>query len=208
MDLRRNILILYTNRAVHEWKHADFQINIQVMRKLKLYIAASLDGFIATPDGSVTWLEEAASSKDPNAYGYQSFLDSIDTTIMGYNTYKFMEDLDAPFPYPDKKNFVFSSSHQKAKANPAIFVATDLVEFTRDLKKENGQDIWLIGGGKINAKLLNAGLIDEFIITYVPIVLGSGIPLFAENTTMTSLVRKLLIPFDDGLFQVILEKKA
>lgn len=177
------------------------------MRKLKLYIAASLDGFIATPDGSVTWLEEAAQEKDPNAYGYKSFLDSIDTTIMGYNTYKFLEDLDIPFPYPDKKNFVFSSSHQKAKPNPAIFVATDLVEFTKNLKEEVGQDIWLVGGGKINSKLLNAGLIDEFIITYVPIVLGDGIPLFADNAEMKTLVRKLLIPFDDGLFQVILEKK-
>lgn len=172
-----------------------------------MYIAASLDGFIATPDGSVHWLEEAGTETGPDAYGYQSFLDSVDTTIMGYNTYKFIEDLDMPFPYSDKKSYVFSSSHQKAKPNPAIFVATDLVEFTRGLKEEKGKDIWLIGGGKINSKLLNAGLIDEFIITYVPIVLGSGIPLFAENTDMTSLSRKLLIPFDDGFFQVILEKK-
>lgn len=177
------------------------------MRKVKLYIAASLDGFIATPDGKVTWLEESAKNNEPNAYGYQDFLDSVDTTIMGYNTYKFIEDLDVPYPYPDKKNFVFSSSHQKAKPNPAIFVATDIVEFTASLKQESGMDIWLVGGGKINSKLLNAGLIDEFIITYIPVVLGSGIPLFADNADLTSLSRKLLIPYDDGLFQVILEKK-
>lgn len=177
------------------------------MRKVKLYIAASLDGFIATPDGKVTWLEEAARDTTPNAYGYKDFLDSIDTTIMGYNTYKFIEDIDMPYPYPDKKNFVFSSSHQKEKPNPAIFVATDIVEFTASLKEEKGMDIWLVGGGKINSKLLNAGLIDEFIITYVPVVLGTGIPLFSNSTDLKSLVRKLIIPYDDGLFQVILENK-
>lgn len=177
------------------------------MRKLKLYIAASLDGFIATPDGKVTWLDEAAKDHSPNAYGYKDFMDSIDTTLMGYNTYKFIEDMDIPFPYPDKKNFVFSSSHQKIKPNPAIIVATDIVEFTASLKQEQGLDIWLVGGGKINSKLLNAGLIDEFIITYVPVVLGAGIPLFADNAALSSLSRKLIIPYDDGLFQVILEKK-
>lgn len=151
------------------------------MRAIKLYIATSLDHYIARPNGSVDWLE-SFPNPDGNDYGYQNFLASIDTTLMGHNTYKEILGFDIPFPYLDKKNYVFTRSHDVVKAAFVEFVNKDIISFIQSLKQQAGKDIWLIGGGQLNTILLNADLIDEMIITIVPIILGEGIPLFAPGT--------------------------
>jgi dihydrofolate reductase len=78
------------------------------MRKLKLYIACSFDHFIARANGDVSWLELPEYAIKGEDYGYADFYDSIDTTIMGNTTYKIIKGFDIPFPYKDKKNYVFS----------------------------------------------------------------------------------------------------
>jgi dihydrofolate reductase len=80
------------------------------MRKLILYIAASLDNYIATTDGGVNWLNDNELELPEEDYGYGDFYRTIDTTLMGNNTYRFIMNHDVPFPYPDKKNYVFSRS--------------------------------------------------------------------------------------------------
>ncbi len=151
------------------------------MRKLKLYIAQSLDGFIATKSGSVDWLSDPnATDIDLNAYGYLDFCNTIDTTLMGYKTYQEILGFGIPFPYPDKTNYIFSRNHQKEDSNPVEFISDNPVAFTKKLKLENKNDIWLIGGGEINRLMLNAGLIDEIILSIKPIFLGEGIKLFAD----------------------------
>jgi len=150
------------------------------MRKLILYIAASLDAYIARPDGDTSWLHDERFTLEGEDFGYSALLQSIDTTLMGHSTYQVILGFDMPFPYADKVNYVFSRSSQPNAAH-VRFVGEDAVAFVRQLKQEPGQDIWLIGGGQINTLLLNAGLIDEFILTYVPVILGSGIPLFAAG---------------------------
>lgn len=153
------------------------------MRKIKLYTASTIDGFIATKTGSVDWLKDYEDSEsNTNDYGYHDFLETIDTTLMGYNTYLSICGLWTPFPYPDKSNFVFSKNHTKHDQNPVEFISTNIVDFCLKLKTSIGKDIWLIGGSQINAALLNANLIEEIIVTYIPAVLGTGIPLFSENT--------------------------
>ncbi|AKD03078.1 dihydrofolate reductase family protein [Pontibacter korlensis] len=147
------------------------------MRKVILYIAASLDGCIARPDGSTTWLHNEEYTLDGGDFGYSTLMQSIDTTLMGHNTYKVILGFDIPFPYTDKTNYVFSrSSHTNTEH--VEFVQEEVVSFVQRLKQQNGKDIWLIGGGQINTLLLNAGLIDEIILTYIPIILGNGVPLF------------------------------
>jgi len=179
------------------------------MRKLRLYIAQSLDGFIATKTGSVDWLSDPENPDiDLNAYGYLDFCNTIDTTIMGYNTYREILNFGIPFPYPDKKNYIFSRNHTKNDQNPVEFIAENPVNFTANLKKQAGKDIWLIGGGEINKLLLNAGLIDEIILSIKPIFLGEGIKLFADTIQSTLFKINTVNIFDKSIIQFeMIEKK-
>mgnify|MGYP002869751874 CR=1 FL=1 len=148
------------------------------LRKLKLYIAVSFDHYIARANGDVSWLELPEYTIPGEDYGYQEFYDSIDSCIMGHTTYKIIQGFDIPFPYTGKKNYVFS--HQKDLQNneDVVFVKEDMASFVRQLKREPGRDIWLIGWGQINQILLNYNLIDEIILTVMPIMLGHGVKLF------------------------------
>ena len=148
------------------------------MRQVLLYIAASLDNFIARPDGSVDWLGSPEFLLPDEDYGYNEFYATIDTTLMGNSTYRFILDQDVPFPYPDKTNHVFSRSAKNRDTEFVRFIPQDPVKFVRQLKREAGNDIWLIGGGQINTLLLNNDLIDKIILTMIPMTLGEGIPVF------------------------------
>ncbi len=175
------------------------------MRKIVLYIAQSLDGYIATNDGGVEWLNSTESNEaDSNAYGYLDFLDTIDITLMGYKTYKAVVDFGIPFPYPDKTNFVFSRNHQNVENNPVTFIDEDAVQFVRNLKATEGKDIWLIGGGEINRILLNADLVDQIIVTILPVILGSGIPMFADGTDFKRFRVETINHYDGSLVQLII----
>lgn len=144
------------------------------MRIISLYIATSLDGFIARSDGRVDWLD-AIPNPDQLDYGYDTFLASVDTTLMGNNTYQTVLGFGGNFPYADKINYVFSRT--KHPAAPYVqYVTEDPATFVQRLKQADGSGIWLIGGGQLNTILLNAGLIDELIISIAPVVLGAGIP--------------------------------
>ncbi len=150
------------------------------MRKVILYTAASIDGFIARENGAVDWLETPADGAD---YGYADFYKTIDTTIMGYKTYEQILSF-GDFPYPDKKNYVFTRK-QRSTQPYVEFVNADVADLINQLKNEKGADIWLVGGGDLNAAVLKAGLLDEIWLYVMPIALGSGIPLFTTGN-MTS----------------------
>lgn len=166
------------------------------MRKVILFIATSIDGYIAGKNGDISWLFTEGD------FGYNKFYASIGTTIMGYNTYYFIKQF-GKFPYPEKENFVFSRKKREMDLNPVQFVLGDVVEFTRKLKEQEGKDIWLVGGGQINSLLLNADLIDQMILSIHPTALGEGIPLFKDeslNKLQFNLVKHEV--FDKGLVQL------
>ena len=156
------------------------------MRKLLYYVATSLDYKIAKPDGNVDWLHEIPNPEGID-HGYATFYNDIGTTLMGYKTYEQILGFGIDFPYPDKTNFVFSRSNRLASNNPVQFVQGDIINFTKSLKMEPGKPIWLIGGGQIATLLFNAGLIDELMVFVMPIILGDGIPLFANFPVTKSL---------------------
>ncbi|UOG74722.1 dihydrofolate reductase family protein [Hymenobacter tibetensis] len=143
------------------------------MRRVVFYIAASLDGYIASSDGSVDWLPALADED----YGYAEFLASVDTTLMGRTTYEQVLTF-GEWSYPTLTNYVFTRQ-PPAKAHPSVgFVVEDPVEFVGKLRREAGDTIWLIGGSTLAAPLLAAGLVDELMLFVVPRLLGAGIPLW------------------------------
>ena len=87
------------------------------------------------------------------------------------------------------------------------FLSGDIAAFARSLKKQPGKDIWLVGGGQINTVMLNAGLIDEMILTAFPLVLGEGVPLFAPGATRQPFKTGSCQTYDTGLIQWHLVKE-
>jgi len=147
------------------------------MKKIKAYLAISLNGKISRADGRVDWLD-ALPNPDKLDYGYFEFYDSIDTTIQGYNTYAQVIGWNIDFPYGTKKNYVLTKKQDVAPSEHVEFISENHVEFLKDLKTQKGKDIWLIGGGQVNTMLLNENLIDELIVHVMPIILPDGIELF------------------------------
>lgn len=177
------------------------------MKKVILYIAASLDHYIALRDGSVEWLNAPEYQLGNEDYGYKNFYNSIDTILMGHNTYKVIRSFDIPFPYHDKVNYVLTRAENNKDNNEVKFIGGDIVSFVKKLKKEKGRKIWLMGGGKINTLMLKNGLIDKVILTLIPIILGDGIPLFDGVTRMEKFYLEGHQAYENGLIQLRYEKK-
>lgn len=156
------------------------------MRKIKLYIATSLNGKIAQSDGSVGWLESIPNPEKTD-HGYFEFYKTIDTTIQGSNTYHQILSWGIDFPYPDKKNYVITRKKGLKNTEFVDFISENPIDFIRQLKEQKGKDIWLIGGGQINTMLLNENLIDEIQVFIMPIVISSGIALFEAIPIETKL---------------------
>jgi dihydrofolate reductase len=156
------------------------------MRKIKLYMAISLDGKIAKADGSVEWLE-AIPNPDNSDYGYSDFYQSIDTTIQGNTTYQQIIGWGIDFPYPDKKNYVVTRKQGMPNTEHVEFISSNPAAFIRRLKEEEGKDIWLVGGAQLNSMLLEANLIDEIQLFVMPVILTEGIDMFSSLPVETPL---------------------
>ncbi|QEE15257.1 dihydrofolate reductase family protein [Promethearchaeum syntrophicum] len=148
------------------------------MRKIVLYIASSLDGYIARKNGEVDWLDDFNNTGDD--YGYSKFYESIDVTLMGNKTYKTTLSF-GKFPYKDKINYVFTKQNKLPQAEYVEFINKNIVSFTKGLKTQKGKDIWLIGGAQINELFFNNEIIDELILSVMPVTISKGIPLFTER---------------------------
>ncbi|NSL90738.1 dihydrofolate reductase [Chitinophaga sp. Mgbs1] len=148
------------------------------MRKLKIYIATSLDGYIADHNGNIEWLTGFPNPEQTD-YGYADFLAGIDTTLMGYKTYQDVLKLSETFPYPGLANYIFSRDKSHQDTEFVTFVKEEAGAFVSRLKSLPGKDIWLIGGGELNAAILEHDLVDEMIIHTMPVVLGAGRSVFA-----------------------------
>lgn len=171
------------------------------MRKIILYIAASLNGKIARQDGSVQWLEELPVPEGED-YGYHDFYASVDTTLQGYATYAQIIGWGIDFPYADKKNYVITRRQGLEASEHVEFISDNHADFIRDLKQQPGKDIWLVGGGQINTLLLEAGLIDELWLHTMPIILPDGIEIFAGMLPQTILTLISSKPYASGAVEM------
>ncbi len=146
-----------------------------------VYIATSLDGFIAASDGGLDWLNEIPNPEN-NDFGYAEFMSGIDAVVMGRKTFEQVLTFDF-WPY-DKPIFVPSRSKVSVPMeleNKAETVIGNPKELVDQLKELGHQNLYIDGGITIQG-FLEEDLIDEMIITRVPILLGSGIPLFGKLT--------------------------
>ena len=172
------------------------------MRKIKLFIASSFDGYIARNNDSVDWLFADSD------YGYKKFYDSIDTIIIGRKTFDISIKLNnGKNPYKDKKSYIFTRNHKYGISdtkieNVEITCNQNIIKFTKSLINSNGKDIWLVGGSEIISILLNNRLIHDIIVSIHPIILGKGIPLF-KKTHINFIKLKLISSYvyESGLIQ-------
>ena len=156
---------------------------IMEQRKLVLFIASTLDGYIATKDHNLNWLFNVEGEGDN---GTSEFYNTIDTIIMGRTTYDWIMEHEDVFQYKDKECYVFSRT-QKEDTEYVSFVNKDVVSFTKELKSKSGKNIWIMGGSELASNFIKEKLVDEIIVTIAPVLLGSGIPLFRQNNFQTLL---------------------
>ena len=172
------------------------------MRKVSLYIAASLDGSIARRDGSVAWLP---TDRD---YGYADFSARTDTVILGRKTYEAGRQLMSGAPFPGKRTVVFSRTRAGHRDKYAEFIGGDIGKFIRELREQPGKTIWLVGGAKIFRTCLTAGVVDEIILSLPPLLLGDGVPLFLRRAVSTPLTLRNCHSFPGGLVQLAYDVQA
>ena len=168
-------------------------------RKIIVHIATSADGYIARPDDDLEWLTSRPAPK--GFYGMNAFMKTIDTTLFGRKTYEMGLRLGAKFD--SGRNIVFSRHAPPADAPPGVeFVSDAIGPFVSRLREQPGKDIWLMGGGELIAAFLDEQLIDEFVISVVPVFIGDGIPLIARRHRHVPLDLHSVERFDDGLVQL------
>ncbi|MGZ3853916.1 MAG: dihydrofolate reductase family protein [Flavisolibacter sp.] len=169
-------------------------------RKIIVNLATSADGFIARPDGDIEWLTRRP---DPEGfYGMGEFMKSVDVYLLGRKTYEVALELGEKFN-ADVLYYVFSRQPAPASVPAKVrFIQDEIDALVQNLQNEKGKDIWLMGGGELIASFLDHGLIDEFIISVVPVFIGEGIPMIAPRHRDIELSLNSVQQFPDGVVQV------
>lgn len=167
------------------------------MPEIVYYVAASVDGYIATPDGGVEWLAPFEASGED--YGYSAFLASVDAMLFGSRTYVQALTFGA-WPYGGKPSWVFARG--RLEAAPGVTV-TDRTpsEIASEMDARGLRRAWLVGGGTLARSFRAEALVTEYIVSIMPVILGGGIPLFAAPGPAERLQLVESAPFDSGVIQ-------
>eukprot|EP01080_Neovahlkampfia_damariscottae_P003648 gene3648-6464_t len=167
-----------------------FQEKYWTDKKVTLYIGTSIDGYIADNHGGISFLTD--TSAIPEDYGYTIFMQNVDAVLLGGKTYRQILKItkDSKYPYEEKENYVYTTDKDFKEEGNMHKVEGDVEDLKNLIQKlkEEGKNIWLVGGSELNHKLEKAGLIDQYIITYLPVILGEGVPLFTKGPGEPSVV--------------------
>ena len=168
-------------------------------RKLILFIAMSLDGYIATKGDSIDFLSMV--EEEGEDYGYADFVKSVDTVIIGRKTYEKVIEMGYEYPHSDKDVYIMTRTER-----PAIgrfnFHTGNISRLVQDLKVQPGKNIYCDGGSEIANELMKNNLIDEFVISIIPVLLGDGLRLFKDGRPMQALKLSSIRQFTSGLTQL------
>lgn len=168
-------------------------------RNVKVYIAVSLDGYIAHSDGNIDWLDSVARPDED--YGYAAFIETIDTVIMGRKTYEKVLSFGGDFPHADRDCYVLTRT-ERAPEGPVRFYSGSAEELLDLIRNRPGKDIFIDGGAEAIDLFREKGLIDSYTVSIIPILLGEGIPLFKENKQELPLKLVAATTFESGLVQL------
>jgi dihydrofolate reductase len=173
--------------------------------KTSVFIAISFDGFIARSNGDLDWLpnaESGESSPENEDYGYNDFFNSVDVMVMGRKTFEKVLSFGS-WPYQNKKVIILSKSlHSLPNDLPETveLKSSSPKELISDLDKAGYNHIYVDGGMTIQ-QFLKDGMIDELIITRIPVLIGEGIPLFGYLKNDIKLKHVDTTSFKNGLVQ-------
>lgn len=175
------------------------------MTEVVYFVASSLDGCVATAEGGVEWLSTVQTPDED--YGYQAFYDGVDALVMGRATYDFVAAFD-PWPYAGKPAMVLTSRPGIAETDDVRAHTGTPTEVVADLRQADRRRVWLVGGGRLANAFLAAGLIDELILSLVPVVLGNGVRLFQGKPLLGRWDLRSHQAFDRGLVQLHYRRKV
>jgi dihydrofolate reductase len=176
------------------------------MRKLSLFIATSLDGYIAKPNDDLGFLKLV--EKEGEDYGYAEFTANIDTIILGRRTYDWvLREIGTSHYDNGERNVYVITRTERQSVGKTKFYTGDLTELVQHLKSETGKNIYCDGGAEIVNELLKSDLIDEFIVSIVPVLLGDGTKLFKDGRPEQQLELVKTKTFDTGLIQLHYKRK-
>jgi dihydrofolate reductase len=170
--------------------------------KISAFIAASIDGFIARPDGGLDWLP-TETDVDGGDFGYQDFLESVDTVVMGRHTYEKVLSFDVGWPFEGKRVAILSSKAPnipKPLAGRLSWLAGEPHRIVAQLAADGARHIYVDGGTTIQA-FLRARLIQRLTLTRVPVLLGEGIPLFGRVAHDLPLEHLRTVTYANGMVQ-------
>ena len=173
-------------------------------RELILYIAASLDGYIARPDGDIGWLSSVEAPGED--YGYADFVKTVDTVIMGRKTYEKVLEFGIPWPHAGRKCYVLSKTRTGNDENVEFFNG-DIGDLVAQIRRALGMNIYCDGGADVVHALMRSDLIDRYVISIIPVLLGDGIPLFKPGRPEQALTLVHSVAFPTGLVQLHYERK-
>ncbi len=165
--------------------------------RCSVFIAASLDGYIARQDGSVDWL--SLVSADHEDYGYAEFAKTVDTLLIGRNTWETARGFD-PWPYSGKKVVVLT--HRPAEAaHGETFTSERLGDLLERLHREGARQVY-VDGGAVISQFIEAGLLTDFTLSIIPVILGAGRRLFTHDLPQTGLTLTSSRSWPSGLVQL------
>jgi dihydrofolate reductase len=167
-------------------------------KKVSSFIAMSLDGFIADKHGSISFLDPY--NKPEEDHGYKEFFSKKDAIIIGANTYKTLLGFSQDLLYEGKETFVVTSQKLTRKGSNVQFYSGDIEELVEQLKAQD-RSIYCDGGSQVLKTFFDHKLLDEIIVTIIPILLGEGVPLFTSKQRQ-DLVLHESKAFSDGLLQI------
>lgn len=176
------------------------------MRKLSLFIASSLDGYIAKPGDDLSFLQTV--EKEGEDYGYARFTETIDTLIVGRKTYDYVlrEIGSSHYDNGEREVYVVTRT-ERPGVGKTIFYTGNLAELVQRLKSGSGKGIYCDGGAEVVHELLKHDLIDEFIIAVIPVLVGDGIRLFKDGRPEQLLELVNVKTYDTGLTQLHYRRK-
>jgi dihydrofolate reductase len=176
------------------------------MRTLSIYIATSLDGYIAKPNDNLDFLKLV--EKEGEDYGYAEFTKTIDTIILGRKTYDWVLNEIGSGHYDNgDRNVYVITRHERPGVGKTTFYTGDLTKLIQKLKSEDGKNIYCDGGAEVINELLRNDLIDELIISIIPVLVGEGTRLFQDGRPEQELEFVKAKTFETGLTQVHYKRK-